>query len=74
MAGRRPPKTTKPLLTMHDWEAKHYVVGGRDHPRRDGDVRLQLVVLQNHLPRLPDSLGARKKPPEGGLFRTCIGP
>ena len=44
MAGRRPSKTIKPFLTMHDWEAKHYVVGGRDHPRRHGDVRLQLVV------------------------------
>ena len=21
-----PPRTTKPLLTMHDWEAKHYVL------------------------------------------------
>jgi hypothetical protein len=26
MASRRPPKTSKPLLTMHDWEAKHYVL------------------------------------------------
>jgi hypothetical protein len=26
MASRRPPKTAKPLLTMHDWEAKHYVL------------------------------------------------
>jgi hypothetical protein len=26
MASRRPAKTTKPLLTMHDWEAKHYVL------------------------------------------------
>jgi hypothetical protein len=26
MASQRPPKTTKPLLTMHDWEAKHYVL------------------------------------------------
>ena len=26
MASRRPAKTTKPLLTMHDWEAKHYVI------------------------------------------------
>jgi hypothetical protein len=26
MASPRPPKTTKPLLTMHDWEAKHYVL------------------------------------------------
>ena len=26
MASRRPAKTTKSLLTMHDWEAKHYVL------------------------------------------------
>ena len=26
MASQRPVKTTKPLLTMHDWEAKHYVL------------------------------------------------
>jgi hypothetical protein len=26
MASRRPPKITKPLLTMHEWEAKHYVL------------------------------------------------
>jgi hypothetical protein len=27
MASPRPPKTTKPpLLTMHDWEAKHYLL------------------------------------------------
>jgi hypothetical protein len=26
MASQRPVKTTKPRLTMHDWEAKHYVV------------------------------------------------
>jgi hypothetical protein len=26
MVSQRPPKTTKPLLTMHDWEAKHYVL------------------------------------------------
>lgn len=26
MATQRPAKTTKPLLTMHDWEAKHYVL------------------------------------------------
>jgi hypothetical protein len=26
MAPRRSPKTTRPLLTMHDWEAKHYVL------------------------------------------------
>ena len=26
MASERPPKSTKPLLTMHDWEAKHYVL------------------------------------------------
>jgi hypothetical protein len=25
MASRRPSKTTKPRLTMHDWEVKHYV-------------------------------------------------
>jgi hypothetical protein len=25
MAPQRPAKTTKPL-TMHDWEAKHYVL------------------------------------------------
>ncbi len=23
---RRPIKTRKPFLTMHDWEAKHYVL------------------------------------------------
>ena len=26
MASRRPAKTTKSLLTMHDWEAKHYIL------------------------------------------------
>jgi hypothetical protein len=26
MAPQRHAKTTKPLLTMHDWEAKHYVL------------------------------------------------
>jgi hypothetical protein len=27
MASERPAKSTKPLLlTMHDWEAKHYVL------------------------------------------------
>jgi hypothetical protein len=26
MASDRPAKNTKPLLTMHDWEAKHYVL------------------------------------------------
>jgi hypothetical protein len=26
MASERPAKSNKPLLTMHDWEAKHYVV------------------------------------------------
>ena len=26
MASHRSPKTAKPLLTMHDWEAKHYVL------------------------------------------------
>jgi hypothetical protein len=26
MASQRPAKPTKPLLTMHDWEAKHYVI------------------------------------------------
>ena len=26
MVSQRPPKATKPLLTMHDWEAKHYVL------------------------------------------------
>jgi hypothetical protein len=26
MAQQRPTKSTKPLLTMHDWEAKHYVL------------------------------------------------
>jgi hypothetical protein len=26
MPSRRPPKTRKPILTMHDWEAKHYVI------------------------------------------------
>ena len=26
MASQRPAKTPKPLLTMHDWEAKHYLL------------------------------------------------
>jgi hypothetical protein len=26
MASQRPAKTAKPLLTMHGWEAKHYVL------------------------------------------------
>jgi hypothetical protein len=26
MASERPAKSRKPLLTMHDWEAKHYVL------------------------------------------------
>ena len=26
MASERPGKSTKPFLTMHDWEAKHYDV------------------------------------------------
>jgi hypothetical protein len=26
MASRRPDKTRKSVLTMHDWEAKHYVI------------------------------------------------
>jgi hypothetical protein len=26
MASERPVKSRKPLLTMHDWEAKHYVL------------------------------------------------
>jgi hypothetical protein len=26
MASRRPTKTIKPLLTLHDWEAKHYIL------------------------------------------------
>jgi hypothetical protein len=26
MASERPVKSTKRLLTMHDWEAKHYVL------------------------------------------------
>jgi hypothetical protein len=26
MASRRPTDTRKPLLTLHDWEAKHYVI------------------------------------------------
>ena len=26
MAPERPVEGTKPLLTMHDWEAKHYVL------------------------------------------------
>jgi hypothetical protein len=26
MASQRPPKTTRPLLTLHEWEAKHYVI------------------------------------------------
>ena len=25
MASQRPAKTPRPLLTLHDWEAKHYV-------------------------------------------------
>ena len=26
MASERPAKSRKPLLTMRDWEAKHYVL------------------------------------------------
>ena len=26
MASQRPTKSNKPLLTMHDWEAKHYIL------------------------------------------------
>ena len=26
MACQRPMKSNKPLLTMHDWEAKHYIL------------------------------------------------
>ena len=26
MASRRPIKTRKSFLTMHDWEARHYVL------------------------------------------------
>ncbi len=26
MASQRPGKNTKSLLTMHEWEAKHYVL------------------------------------------------
>jgi hypothetical protein len=26
MASQRPTKSNKPFLTMHDWEAKHYVL------------------------------------------------
>jgi hypothetical protein len=26
MAPRHPDKTRKSVLTMHDWEAKHYVI------------------------------------------------
>jgi hypothetical protein len=26
MAPQRPAKTTKPLFTMHAWEAKHWVL------------------------------------------------
>jgi hypothetical protein len=26
MSSRRPVKSTKSLLTLHDWEAKHYVL------------------------------------------------
>ena len=26
MASRRADKTRKSVLTMHDWEAKHYVI------------------------------------------------
>ena len=28
MASQRPAKIPKPLLTMHDWEAKHYLLAG----------------------------------------------
>ena len=26
MSSRRPAKTAKSLLTLHDWEAKHYAL------------------------------------------------
>jgi hypothetical protein len=26
MPSERPAKSNKPILTMHDWEAKHYVL------------------------------------------------
>jgi hypothetical protein len=26
MTSERRPKTRRPILTMHDWEAKHYVL------------------------------------------------
>ncbi len=26
MASERPAKSKKPILTMHEWEAKHYVL------------------------------------------------
>ncbi len=26
MASERPANSSKPLLTMHDWEAKHHVL------------------------------------------------
>jgi len=26
MSTRRPTKTRKPVLTLHAWEAKHYVI------------------------------------------------
>jgi len=26
MSSRRSNRTRKPLLTLHDWEAKHYVI------------------------------------------------
>jgi hypothetical protein len=26
MSSERPAKTRKPILTLHDWEAKHYVL------------------------------------------------
>jgi len=26
MASQRPGNARKPLLTLHDWEAKHYVI------------------------------------------------
>jgi hypothetical protein len=26
MSSRRPTNPRKPILTMHDWEAKHYVL------------------------------------------------
>jgi hypothetical protein len=58
MAPRHPDKTRKSVLTMHDWGGETLRHRGRHHPRRDGDVRLQLVV-SSRSPRMTDaSLGS----------------